>query len=189
MTETRRCPQCGTAVRPDIPEGLCPECLLKQAIKSESGFGQEPGVTAAHAQSGQSLGHWHWVMLAVVGCIYVIALFLPAYRPYVEIARNNTFNVWSSFSVRAYVREPWLVNCVFWVACGFFAFRLWLLAALVAQAAVLFGFFALSGGYYELLVGHWIWLTSIELLAGCGCYEFVMRLTRRVGKQRGWDSN
>jgi ribosomal protein L7/L12 len=42
MPETRRCPQCGAEVRPDAPEGLCPECLLKQALKSESELGHEP---------------------------------------------------------------------------------------------------------------------------------------------------
>ena len=36
MPAARRCPQCGAAVRPDAPEGLCPECLLKEAMKGES---------------------------------------------------------------------------------------------------------------------------------------------------------
>ena len=49
MPETRRCPQCGTAVRPDAPEGLCPECLLKEAMKSESDLGQELGVTGTYS--------------------------------------------------------------------------------------------------------------------------------------------
>jgi predicted Ser/Thr protein kinase len=49
MPEARRCPQCGTAVRPDAPEGLCPECLLKEAMKSGSDLGHEPNATATHA--------------------------------------------------------------------------------------------------------------------------------------------
>src|SRR5215831_4859812 len=49
MPAPRRCPQCGTAVRPDAPEGLCPECLLKEAMKSGSELGQEPGVTGTYS--------------------------------------------------------------------------------------------------------------------------------------------
>ncbi len=41
MPETRYCPQCGTAVQPDAAEGLCPQCLLKEAMKSESELGKE----------------------------------------------------------------------------------------------------------------------------------------------------
>ena len=48
MPESRRCPQCGTPVRPDAPEGLCPECLLKEAMKSGSGAGHEHKVTTTH---------------------------------------------------------------------------------------------------------------------------------------------
>ena len=48
MPESRRCPQCGTPVRPDAPEGLCPECLLKEAMKSGSEPAHEHGVTTTH---------------------------------------------------------------------------------------------------------------------------------------------
>ena len=41
MPETRRCPQCGTEVQPDAPEGLCPLCLLREAMKGESEWGKE----------------------------------------------------------------------------------------------------------------------------------------------------
>jgi|SRR5579884_4129426 len=41
MPETRHCPQCGAAVQPDAPEGLCPQCLLREAMKSESELGKE----------------------------------------------------------------------------------------------------------------------------------------------------
>jgi serine/threonine protein kinase len=33
MTEVRFCPQCQTEVGADAPEGLCPECLLRQALE------------------------------------------------------------------------------------------------------------------------------------------------------------
>jgi tRNA A-37 threonylcarbamoyl transferase component Bud32 len=32
MLETRRCPQCGTELSPDAPEGLCPKCLLRHGM-------------------------------------------------------------------------------------------------------------------------------------------------------------
>src|SRR6516162_1400689 len=47
MPEARRCPQCGAEVRPDAPEGLCPECLLQEAVRGGSEVGQVPGATAA----------------------------------------------------------------------------------------------------------------------------------------------
>src|SRR5262245_8265494 len=30
MAEPSRCPQCGRALEPNLPEGLCPRCLLSQ---------------------------------------------------------------------------------------------------------------------------------------------------------------
>jgi serine/threonine protein kinase len=45
MPETRRCPQCQAELPPDAPEGLCPECLWKEAMKSGSEPGHEHGVT------------------------------------------------------------------------------------------------------------------------------------------------
>ncbi len=48
MPESCRCPQCGTTVRPDAPEGLCPECLLKVAMNSGSEPGHEHKVTTTH---------------------------------------------------------------------------------------------------------------------------------------------
>jgi uncharacterized protein (TIGR03067 family) len=50
----RRCPQCGTEVRPDAPEGLCPQCLLKEAMKSEADLERETGATAAHPACSKS---------------------------------------------------------------------------------------------------------------------------------------
>ncbi len=31
----RKCPQCGSELRPDVPEGLCPTCLLQRGIATE----------------------------------------------------------------------------------------------------------------------------------------------------------
>ncbi|HXS67260.1 MAG TPA: protein kinase [Candidatus Polarisedimenticolia bacterium] len=33
----RKCPQCGAQLRPDVPEGLCPACLLQRGIATEGG--------------------------------------------------------------------------------------------------------------------------------------------------------
>src|SRR5262245_29785906 len=49
MPAARRCPQCGTTVRPDAPEGLCPECLLHEAMKSGSELSPEAGGTATYS--------------------------------------------------------------------------------------------------------------------------------------------
>ena len=34
ITAPGRCPECGAALPPDAPEGLCPQCLLKGVISS-----------------------------------------------------------------------------------------------------------------------------------------------------------
>ena len=39
MAEERRCGQCGKGLPADAPAGLCPECLLKVGLQSQS---QEP---------------------------------------------------------------------------------------------------------------------------------------------------
>jgi serine/threonine protein kinase len=43
---SRPCPQCGAELKPDVPEGLCPACLLKHGIATEPGepAGQAPFV-------------------------------------------------------------------------------------------------------------------------------------------------
>src|SRR5262245_17570346 len=44
MTETRTCPECNTPLAADAPAGLCPRCLLKRGLGSDTsgtttGFG------------------------------------------------------------------------------------------------------------------------------------------------------
>ncbi len=34
---SRKCPQCGAELKPDVPEGLCPACLLQRGIATEGG--------------------------------------------------------------------------------------------------------------------------------------------------------
>jgi tRNA A-37 threonylcarbamoyl transferase component Bud32 len=44
MAQSCRCPQCGAEVPDDVPEGLCPQCLLKQALETKSGSDVEAQV-------------------------------------------------------------------------------------------------------------------------------------------------
>ncbi len=41
----RRCPKCGSTLRADVPEGLCPTCLLQQGIATEAGPQNQPAFT------------------------------------------------------------------------------------------------------------------------------------------------
>ena len=36
MAEARKCPECGSELPPEAPQGLCPQCLLKAGLSSES---------------------------------------------------------------------------------------------------------------------------------------------------------
>ena len=36
MAETRKCPECGSELSPEAPQGLCPQCLLKAGLNSDS---------------------------------------------------------------------------------------------------------------------------------------------------------
>jgi predicted Ser/Thr protein kinase len=45
MPETLRCPGCGAGLPADAPEGLCPQCLLKEAMRIGSGPGEGAGTT------------------------------------------------------------------------------------------------------------------------------------------------
>ena len=41
MAETRKCPQCGSELSAEVPQGLCPECLLKAGLTAESNGGRD----------------------------------------------------------------------------------------------------------------------------------------------------
>jgi serine/threonine protein kinase len=48
MNEARRCPVCQAALPADSPQGLCPACLLKRALESQTaGFTESAGVSPA----------------------------------------------------------------------------------------------------------------------------------------------
>jgi len=48
MPGTLRCSGCGSQLPADAPEGLCPECLLWEAMRSESSPGEGQGTTTPH---------------------------------------------------------------------------------------------------------------------------------------------
>lgn len=47
MNEPRRCPQCDAALPANSPEGLCPRCLMKQALRADPPSSAEPSSTAS----------------------------------------------------------------------------------------------------------------------------------------------
>ena len=47
VEETRLCPQCGSPLAADAPQGICPKCLLATGIASQSGIGPEGATTEA----------------------------------------------------------------------------------------------------------------------------------------------
>jgi serine/threonine protein kinase len=55
MTETRRCPQCGTELPPDSPQGICPNCVFQMGLGStpEADPGGETG-DPRHSVKGES---------------------------------------------------------------------------------------------------------------------------------------
>src|SRR5262245_36134911 len=54
MTDTRHCPQCGTELPADAPEGVCPQCVFQLALGSapaavESGAAADPASATPNA--------------------------------------------------------------------------------------------------------------------------------------------
>src|SRR5262245_61200521 len=52
MSETRHCPQCGSELPADAPEGMCPKCLLALGIGSQAPAGSAD--TAAYGGEGKA---------------------------------------------------------------------------------------------------------------------------------------
>src|SRR4029078_12254727 len=46
MSEPNRCPECGSELPEGVLSGLCPQCLLKAGLKSQSEVGSVPGMEA-----------------------------------------------------------------------------------------------------------------------------------------------
>jgi len=40
MDQEHRCPQCGAEMAADVPHGLCPACLLKRGLETQTGGGE-----------------------------------------------------------------------------------------------------------------------------------------------------
>ena len=49
MSEENRCPQCGAVLPAHVPQGICPGCLLKRGLESQTAASQE-GSGPAEAQ-------------------------------------------------------------------------------------------------------------------------------------------
>ncbi len=47
MSEGRRCPECGAELAADAPQGLCPACLLKRGLETQTAAGQGASAAAA----------------------------------------------------------------------------------------------------------------------------------------------
>ena len=47
MSEGRRCPECGAELAADVPQGLCPACLLKRGLETQTAAGQGASAAAA----------------------------------------------------------------------------------------------------------------------------------------------
>src|SRR5262249_53003731 len=49
MTDANQCPECGATLPPDAPRGLCPNCLMRAALGTDS----EPGAESSpHVGAG-----------------------------------------------------------------------------------------------------------------------------------------
>ncbi len=48
MDQENRCPQCGAELAADVPQGLCPACLLKRGLETQTdgGEGGQPNSAA-----------------------------------------------------------------------------------------------------------------------------------------------
>ena len=46
MTDTRRCPECGTEIPSDAAEGVCPKCLMRLALEGEETSPVDPDPTS-----------------------------------------------------------------------------------------------------------------------------------------------
>src|SRR5512135_3354696 len=71
MSATRCCEQCGTALPPRAPAGLCPKCLLGQAVKALA----EPAVTVpgvSAAPSASRLGDYELLEKIATGGMGVV---------------------------------------------------------------------------------------------------------------------
>jgi len=53
---TRQCPQCGAALPGDAPQGLCPRCLLQNAMLSGGASGSQANTTPTYGQHARTSG-------------------------------------------------------------------------------------------------------------------------------------
>src|SRR3989442_15906231 len=89
MDEKHRCPQCGSELPPDSPEGLCPRCLLKFGLASGPGIGNDEKSTVPlpdpdkDPTPGQKIGPYRIVQLlgeGGMGAVYLAEQVQPIRR-------------------------------------------------------------------------------------------------------------
>ena len=56
MTESNLCPECGKELSPSAPRGLCPACLLKRGLETNTGGLYRRGSVAVEAAGGGGIG-------------------------------------------------------------------------------------------------------------------------------------
>jgi hypothetical protein len=140
-------------------------------------------------------GRWtQWYGLALVGLLYGLSFPLPAVVVHGQITgvkvdgravddrpeplHPTTLDGRSCFTWGLDLARPaWFANPVFWAACSLFALRKWAWAGLLALVAVALGLaeaapdlcgYRPPGQGGEYLIGYWLWLSGMAMLAAFG---------------------
>jgi predicted Ser/Thr protein kinase len=142
------------------------------AVTVDHGFG------AGEHSPNQPTKWFRWKLLALVGVVYGVSFFLPAYHFSVSwdhgpndrgYATGREFNYgWQCFRT-AWITQYacWYANPAFWIACILLFLRKWLWAGMGALAAVILGMSVYDPFSQSLyLAGFWIWVASMAIFAG-----------------------
>jgi serine/threonine protein kinase len=67
MSEVQKCPQCGSPLPENAPGGLCPRCLMRLNLKTETVFTGEPAVAAPPPTPAELAPHFP--QLEILACL------------------------------------------------------------------------------------------------------------------------
>jgi tRNA A-37 threonylcarbamoyl transferase component Bud32 len=145
----------------------------------QQGRDERPGQTTAVMTA---IPRWlRWKVLACVAVLYGVSFFLPAYYFYSswDNGPNDRGRMWghSNWSGWGCFRTAWdqqftcwYANPALWAACVLLVFRKWLWAGLAGLLALGLGISVWSPfSQSSFLVGYWLWVASMAVLAG-GCF-------------------